>query len=259
MPLFPDHFSSVANLYAAARPTYPEALFAYLAGLAPRRERAWDCGTGSGQAARGLAQHFREVIATDASRAQLAEAIKDPRISYRVAPAEHSGIESESVDLLTVAQALHWFDLPAFYPEARRVVRPGGVVAIWGYVAATLDDPGLTALLHHFHYDIAGPYWPHERAIIESGYQTVAFPFREVTPPAFEMFADWTLADLMDYVRTWSAVRQLIAAGEGEEVPALERGLKASWGDPARRRRVSWPLKLRVGYREAKEVLRTED
>jgi SAM-dependent methyltransferase len=250
VPPFADHFSSIAGLYAAARPSYPEALFAYLAGLSPRRERAWDCGTGSGQAARGLAAHFREVIATDASPAQLAEAIPDPRISYRVAPAERSGIEPESVDLLTVAQALHWFDLPAFYDEARRVVRPGGAVAIWGYVAATLDDPALTATLHHFHYDIAGPYWPHERAIIESGYRTVPFPCREVAPAAFDMFADWTLADLMDYVRTWSAVRQLIAAGKSEEVPALERALKGSWGDPARRRRVSWPLKLRVGYTE---------
>jgi len=250
MPPFPDHFSSVAGLYASARPTYPDALFAYLAGLSPGRERAWDCGTGSGQAARALAAHFREVIATDASPAQLAEAIADPKIAYRVAAAERSGIEPESVDLLTVAQALHWFNLPSFYDEARRVMRPGGVVAIWGYVAATLDDPALTATLHHFHYDIAGPYWPHERAIIESGYQMVPFPFGEVAPPAFEMFTDWTLTDLMNYVRTWSAVGQLAAAGRGEELSALERALKASWGDPARRRRVSWPIKLRVGYRD---------
>ncbi len=253
MPTFPDHFSSVAGLYAAARPTYPAALFAYLAELVPQRERAWDCGTGSGQAARGLAAHFREVIATDASPAQLAEAVPDPRIAYRVAPAEKSGLEAGSVDLLTVAQALHWFDLPAFYAEARRVVRPGGAVAIWGYVAATLDDPDLTAALHHFHYDVAGPYWPHERAIIESGYQLVPFPFREVSPPGFEMIVEWTLADLMAYVRTWSAVRQLVAAGKAGEVAALERTLQSSWGDPRRRRRVSWPLKLRVGYRESGE------
>jgi SAM-dependent methyltransferase len=160
---FKDHFSSASDRYAAYRPDYPAALFAWLAGLCAERELAWDCATGSGQAALGLAPHFRRVVATDASAEQVRHAAPHPLIDYRVAPAEASGLADHSVDLVTVAQAAHWFDLPRFYAEAARVLKPGGAIAVWGYGRMLL--PGeMDGLFQRFYAKTVGPYWPPERA-----------------------------------------------------------------------------------------------
>lgn len=254
MSAFKDHFSSASERYAAFRPDYPAALFAWLAGLCPRpgtrakRGTAWDCATGSGQAALGLAPHFRQVVATDASAEQIRHAEPHPRIDYRVAPAEASGLADRSVDLVTVAQAAHWFDLPRFYAEVSHVLKPGGALALWGYGRMVL--PGdMDAPFRRFYAGTVGPYWPPERALIDDAYRSLDFPFAEIAAPAFAIEVEWTLPRLLDYLSTWSAVKRYRAAREHDPLPALMAELLPEWGDPETARQLQWPLFLRVGTR----------
>ena len=242
-----DHFSAIADGYARYRPGYPPALYDWLASLPGRRELAWDCATGSGQAAVGLAGRFRRVAATDFSAAQIARAEARPGVEYRVAPADASGLPGSAVDLITVAQALHWFDLPAFYAEARRVLAPGGVVAAWCY--NLLDaGPRVNAVVGRYYSGVVGEYWPPERRLLEAGYRTLPFPFREVEPPRFEMTAEWTLGHLLGYLGTWSATERYRRVRGEDPLALVEPGLREAWGDPEQARRVRWPLYLRVGY-----------
>lgn len=244
---FKDHFSRLAGDYVAYRPTQPSAAIDFVAGLAPRRGVAWDCATGSGQAAVGLASHFARVIATDASAAQIAHAAPHPRISFHVAPAEASGIAGGIVDLVTVAQAAHWLDLDAFYREVRRVAAPEAAIALWAYGNARLDAPGLDEALRRFSRETVGPYWPPERRLVDEGYRTIPFPFAEVRPPLFTLERSWTLAELVGYLRTWSATARYAEARGHDPVQALEAELGAAWGDPGTRRLVRWPLAMRAG------------
>jgi len=246
---FKDHFSETAAGYATFRPHYPEALFAYLAGVTPRRERAWDCATGSGQAAIGLAKHFRQVIATDASAEQIAHALPNRRIDYRVAPAEKSGLAPESIDLVTVAQALHWFDIPVFFQEVKRVLTSGGILAVWCYQLFTID-PAIDPLILRFYGETLGPYWPPERKLVEEGYRSISFPFTELEPPSFSMASSVTLDQLGGYLRTWSAVRRYLTERGLDPVTDLLAAIAEVWGDPAAPRRTTSPLRLRVGRKE---------
>ena len=216
---FKDHFSGHADAYARFRPDYPPELYAWLAEISPSRERAWDCATGNGQAAVALAEHFAEVIATDASEKQIRSAFPHPRVTYRTAPAEDSGIEPGSVDLITVAQALHWFDIPRFFAEADRVLKPGGVLGVWAY-AVFRSTPEIDRVVDHLYRDIVGPYWPPDRAMIEQGYAGVEMPFEPVDAPPFFMRKEWTADDVLGYLGTWSATRGYIAA-HGDRFLAL--------------------------------------
>ncbi|MDQ3697377.1 MAG: class I SAM-dependent methyltransferase [Gemmatimonadota bacterium] len=247
MPAFHDHFSARAPGYARFRPTYPDALFRWLAGLAPGRALAWDCATGSGQAAAGLVRHFDRVVATDASAAQIAHAQPRANIEYRVAPAERSGLDAASTDLVTVAQALHWLSVDEFYAEARRVLRPRGVIAVWCYGDASLDDPELVRLLGAFTRETVAPYWPPERRHLDAGYRTLPFPFDQLESPTFTLELAVTLAELTGYLRTWSATQRFVAAHGLDPVEAVEEALRVPWGDPAVPRTLRWPLALRVG------------
>jgi len=243
---FADHFSGVSAGYAAFRPRYPDALFDLLARVAPARGAAWDCATGNGQAAIGLAQHFTRVIATDASAAQIAQAEPHPRVSYRVAPAEACGLEDRSVDLVTAAQAVHWFDRPRFWAEARRVLRPRGVVAFWTYWLVSIT-PELDAIVQRFYRDTVGPYWPPERKLTEDRYRGIDFPFTEFAVPEFTIEQQLTLDGVAGYIRTWSATRGFIEARGHDPVDALIAELTPVWGDPATPRPARWPVAVRAG------------
>lgn len=244
---FADHFGGVARGYASFRPTYPRALFDWLAEVAPSRSLAWDCATGSGQAAVDLAAGFAHVIATDASAAQIAQATPHPRVEYRVATAEDSGIATGSVDLVAVAQALHWFDLGRFNAEARRVLVRGGVIAEWAYGLTRVDGDAVDALVQHYYSEVVGPWWPPERSHIETGYRDLAFPFTRLDAPPFTMAVDWNLGQLLGYLRTWSATARFTQVRGFDPVLALGERLAPHWGPPAQARRVSWPLALRAG------------
>jgi SAM-dependent methyltransferase len=244
---FVDHFKDVAQRYLEHRPTYPAELFEWLARQSKHHGLAWDCGTGSGQAAASLAAHFWSVVATDASAAQIFAAKPHDRISYRVASAEHSGLESASVDLLIVAQALHWFDLERFYAEVRRVLKPDGLVAVWCYGVVEIEGDEANQLLQHFYHQVVGPYWPAQRHHVETGYRELPFPFTAIAPPLFAMRVAWTLEQLMGYLRSWSATERYKAACGVDPVTELQNQLSVVCSDAAQKHVVSWPLSLRVG------------
>jgi SAM-dependent methyltransferase len=244
---FKDHFSVQADRYTQFRPGYPRALFEFLATLPHTRGRAWDCGTGGGQAALGLAEFFGEVVATDPSARQIEHAQQHPRVDYFVSSAERSPLCDASVDLVTVAQALHWFDLPRFYDEVRRVARPGGVIAVWSYALAE-TSPDVDRVVWHLYRDILDSYWPPERRIVETRYTTIPFPFREIPAGEFTMAAEWRLDDLIGYLGTWSSVQQYIERHAANPLSTVASDLSAAWGPPGTVRRVSWPLFVRVGH-----------
>ena len=254
MKALSDHFSRVAVSYAACRPTYPEELFDYLAGLVHHPKVAWDCAAGTGQATIPLAGRFERVVATDISISMLDQAPRHSHIDYRAVTAKASGLPAASVDLVTVAQALHWLDVDWFYEEAARVLIPGGVLAAWSYGNPHLDSITLQRELSRFHGDVLGPYWPPGRQHVEAGYRTLRFPFPELDPPAFAMEEHWTLAQLLGYVGTWSATQRFRDAVRRDPVPDLERKLALQWNHGSTRR-VRWPLTVRVGRRplEAEE------
>ncbi len=241
-----DAFSDIARLYATSRPTYPPAFFEPLALLAPARGCAWDCGTGNGQAAVGLAEFFDCVAATDASAEQIGHALPHPRVHYRVALAEASGLPDRSVDLISVATALHWFDLQKFYAEVRRVARPGALLAVyshdWFYLSPELDPLVDRCLLRPIE-----SYWLPNLRLLWNHYRTIDFPFEEVTEPHLAMYLSWTLDQLLSYYRTWSATRSKIGA-EGEQFLVDARNaLAAAWGDPDQQRTVVMPMVARLG------------
>lgn len=250
---FKDHFSGHADAYARYRPTYPAELFDWLAGIAPGRERAWDCATGNGQAAVELARHFAEVIATDASDKQIRSAFPHPRVHYRVAPAEAPGIEAGTVDLITVAQAVHWFDIPTFYRQAEAVLKPGGVLAVWAYgIFQSITEAD--AIVDHLYRDIVGPYWPPDRGMIERGYVEVELPFDPVEAPPFDMRLEWSADDVIGYLGTWSATRGFITEHGHDPVDQVRDDLVRAWGPGTRTAR--WRLILKVARKPSSQARR---
>jgi len=240
-------FATVAREYADFRPGYPPELFAWLARISPSRDSVWDCGCGSGQASVALADHFTQVQGTDVSPEQIAAAKPHHRVHYSVAPAEHSGLAACSADLVTVAQALHWFDVNAFYAEARRVARPGALLAVWNYPRPRFEDADLDRRFFAFYSDVVGPYWPPERRHIEAGYQTLPFPFEEVRAPEFGLDLMWNLEQVAGYVSSWSATARYRKALGADPVPLLRESLAAAWPAAGASVPMRMPIGMRVG------------
>ena len=242
---FKDYFSGVSPSYRDFRPHYPEQLFGHLADIAPSRSTAWDCATGSGQAARLLVRYFDQVIATDASASQIKNAETVAGVTYRVEAAELTSFETQSVDLVTVAQALHWFDLPAFEQEVRRVCKPGAVLAVWSY-AILQSKPSVDTVIEKLYNGMLGDYWTAERQIVVQGYKDVQFPFELLESPSFAMRAQWSLDHLMGYLSTWSAAQRYEDRNGKDPVAMIADELTHAWGDPLSRLDVSWPLTVRL-------------
>jgi len=243
---FRDYFSTQAKEYAKSRPRYPGEMFDYLASLAPSNKLAWDCGTGNGQAALALADRFQRVIATDASAAQIESAFSHERIEYRVEPSEKTSILSNSVDLITVGTAVHWFDFAPFYAEVRRVGRQNGILAVWTYYFPVIE-PEIDRWLEHFYWDTLSGFWPERIHYLEERYETLPFPLEEIEHPEFEMKATWALNNMIGFLASWSAVRKLVEAqGESafdEPIKELER----IWKSGTKERQIRWPLHFRIG------------
>lgn len=243
---FEDHFSGVAPAYRDFRPSYPRALASWLASQAPARSCAWDAGCGSGQFSEVLAGAFARVLATDASAQQIALARLAAGVEYRCAPAENSGLPAHCADLVVAAQAAHWFRLPDFYAEARRVGRPGSLLALICYGRNEIS-PELDALVDQYADVTAGPHWPPERAAVDALYRELEFPFAEVPAPAFALEERWDLPRYAGYLGTWSATQRLLAAGGADAHREFLAALTRAWGDPRAVRRIRWPLGLRAG------------
>ncbi len=247
MSTFKDHFSGHANQYAKYRPSYPESWFATLAERALEQNLAWDVATGSGQAAVALAKHFQRVYATDASEAQVQQGTPDPRVRYAVEPAERTALEPASVDLVTVAQALHWFDAPRFFEEVRRVLKPGGVWACWCYALAYVS-PEVDERLLGFYDGPIGPYWPPERRILERGYRDIEIPLEEWPAPEVAMAVRWNRAEFLGYLGTWSACQRYEKATGVNPLHAFSEEVAEVWPvDEVRD--VRFPLAVRWGRR----------
>ena len=244
--LFIDAFSDTAERYAQSRPTYPPALFAALAAQSPARSCAWDCGTGNGQAALPLTEYFEIVQATDASAEQIAHAAAHPRLRYAVRTAEDCGLPAASVDLISVAQAAHWFDLPKFFAEVRRVARPGAVLALYGYDWFYMNRR-LDALAQSFLWQPTSTFWSPNNRLLWDGYRTIDFPFEELPRLRCAIHLSWTLDQLFDFYVTVSSTRRKIAADGDAFLHVAREQLTAAWGDPAKPRHVVMPMHVRWG------------
>lgn len=242
---FPDHFSKQSSDYARYRPVYPAELYEYLASLTPEHDRAWDVGTGNGQAAIGLARHYRSIIATDPSEQQIVLATPHERVTYRVATAEHGVIEDRSIDLVTAALAVHWFDLNRFYAEVKRVLKPAGVLAVWTYNLTGIT-PEVDRVMESYYHDVLGEYWPPQIRWVDEHYQTLPFPLDEIAAPEFALEATWSLADLFGYLSSWSAAPKFEEARGYDPLDEKRASFAAAWGAEPNRA-VRWPMYLRVG------------
>ena len=241
-----DHFSQQAPEYARYRPVYPASLVEFLASLTADHRTVWDCGTGSGQAAEMLAEAFAHIHATDPSAAQLAQAHPHPRVTYQIGRESESGLSDHSVDLVTAAQAAHWFDLPAFYREAERVLRPGGILAVWCY-SLPQTSPEIDRLVERFAHERVGPHWPPGREYVDAEYANLPFPYQRLPVPPLAFAASLDRAEFLGYVGTWSAVVRYREAQGTDPVDELARDLEAHWPDPEQRHLVRWPLHVVVG------------
>jgi SAM-dependent methyltransferase len=242
---FKDHFSRQSADYSRYRPGYTPALIEYLAALAPERSLAIDCATGNGQAAIMLAEHFDAVLAVDGSEAQLRQALPHPRVRYERALAESLPVAARSVALVAVAQAVHWFDFDRFHAECRRVLVPRGVLAVWTYTVFRAGHP-VDAIVDRFYHGTIGPYWPPERQYVQEHYRTLPFPWREESPPPFELETEWTLEQAIGYFASWSSVQRYKDTHGTDPLPRLRDQLSAIW--PAGGTlRLKWPIHLRVG------------
>lgn len=239
-------FDQGGRAYARFRPDYPPELATFLASVAPDTALAVDVGCGSGQLTRLLAPHFDAVLGLDPSADQVAHAQPAERVRYQCAAAERLPLTERSASLIVAAQAAHWFDLPAFYSEVRRVAVPGAAIALVSYGVLRLEPP-LDARFQRFYLEEIGPFWPPERVLVDSGYATLDFPFAEIAAPALEIRLDWHLNAFLGYLLTWSAVRVAREAGREQLLLDFARDMAALWGDPDIRRPVRWTLNMRTG------------
>lgn len=245
-PAFADHFSRDSRAYAKFRPRYPAALIEWVAALPARRGTAWDCGTGNGQAATMLAAHFPRVLGTDPAVAQLQAAERRAGLHYLAATERASALRGRRVDLVTAAQAFHWFDAGAFFAEVDRVMAPGGALAVWCY-STFQAPPGIDPIIHSFYHETVGPWWPADRWKVDDGYRHCDFPIEEASFPPMAIEAGLTLAEFLGYVRTWSAVGRYLADQGRDPVAGLEESLRGVWGAPDTRQPIRWPIAMRAG------------
>jgi ubiquinone/menaquinone biosynthesis C-methylase UbiE len=241
-----DYFSEQSKAYKENRPTYPNELFDWLATMAPSRVAAWDCGCGNGQATVSLARYFDQVIATDLSNKQIDLAEQKTNIRYSVEPAEKSSIVTQSIDLTFTSQALHWFNHELFFSEVKRVSKPNAIFSALTYNLLSIA-PELDALLLDFYSNIVGPYWPPERKHVENNYNSIPFPFKRIESPSFCMSANWSIAQFIGYIQSWSSVTLCRTKTGSDPLASLIPQIKQLWGDSSISRAVSWPITLLTG------------
>ena len=243
-------FSTASDAYKQFRPQYPSALFQFLAQMSPSNSLAWDCGCGNGQASVVLANYFQHVIATDVSTQQIAEAEKANNVQYLISPAETIDADANSIDLITVAQAIHWFNHPVFFTEVDRVLKPNGIFAAWGYQLLYSDSP-LDSVIEKLHTEIVGPFWPKGRELLDEGYTKIPFIYPREQVPPFKMQCRWQFSHLIGYLNTWSAVKAYENHHKENPIQPILPEIQEAWGDKSQTKTVYWPLILYVGKKPA--------
>lgn len=246
MATFKDNFSKQSDIYVKYRPHYPPALYEYLSSLTKNHELVWDCGTGNGQAATGLAEFYDSIIATDPSEQQIKNSIPHHKVNYRIEKAEDNSVPSNSVDLLTIANALHWLDFDPFFEQARRVLKKDGIIAAWAYRLPVIS-PEVDEIVHKFHYGILDSYWLPENRLVEKEYTTIPFPFKSIDVPDFHCEKHMDLDGLIGYLNTWSALQRFISQNNFNPTDALREELQTVWKDSAEKKKHTWKLTLKVG------------
>jgi SAM-dependent methyltransferase len=246
---FKDHFSKLSEVYVKYRPAAPADLFAYLQSLTSDHALALDCGTGNGQTAVQLAAYYEQVVATDPSAEQIRHAAQHDRVRYRIDKAETPVLEKQSADIVTVSQALHWFDFEAFFTEVKRVLKPGGILAVWAYPLPVIT-PELDKFIRHFHEEVVGEFWLYENRMIDKAYANIPFPFPEIAAPAFSIRKHFVFDELIGLLYTWSAVLKYREHYGTDPVAAAEPELKQLWGNVLQRE-VVWHLILKIGRNDA--------
>jgi ubiquinone/menaquinone biosynthesis C-methylase UbiE len=241
-PEFKDLYSRQAELYSKYRPTYPDALFAYIASLVKEKHIAWDCATGNGQAASGLAEYFDKVIATDASIKQLGYAVRLANVEYRHALAEKSGLEPASIDLITVATAIHWINTEKFYREVKRIIKPGGIFAVWTYSTTNELEKNVKKVLDEYEKFLL-PYWDKGIAGVWK-FEDLYFPFDVMPSPAFFIERNWKYDDFLNYLRTWSSTQNYIVQTGTDPTVIFRNRFKDAWGEKILN--VRWNIKMKI-------------
>jgi ubiquinone/menaquinone biosynthesis C-methylase UbiE len=246
---FKDYFSAQSNTYSKSRPNYPDELFQFLSSIVHEHNLVWDCATGNGQAAVSLAKYFKKVIATDASEQQIKNAIPNERVIYYVALADNSGIETGTVDLVTIASALHWMDFDKFYQEVNRVLKPGGIFAAWAYYKSHIDK-AIDPFVKYLSKDILGEYWPPERTYVTNYYNTLPFPFKAIETPSFKISLTANIDFLIGYFYSWSSTQQYIKMKGKDPVDLIRKELENAWGDLSETREITWDIILKIRRKE---------
>ena len=242
-----DLFSNQADIYAKYRPGYPSSLIDYILSFVQEKNIAWDCATGNGQAAFLLAGRFEKVFGSDMSAKQISKAKQAPNIEYSVSAAEKTSFPDNFFDLITVAQAYHWFNFQNFFEEASRVGKNNGIVAIWGYCLITFSYLGLTQVIRHFYTAIIGKYWDTERKYVDDSYRSIPFPFKELPSRSFQIAVEWNRDDFEGYLNTWSSVQHYIKANHNNPVTEFADSWQAIWTDASEKKSFSFPIFLRIG------------
>ncbi|PCH94091.1 MAG: SAM-dependent methyltransferase [Bacteroidetes bacterium] len=246
---FNDFFSKQSRTYSTARPNYPDELFDFISSQASSHDVAWDCATGNGQAALSLVNHFKKVIATDASANQIKNAHKCERVEYRITSAEDSGLDDESVDVITVATAVHWLDLTKFYKEVNRVLKDDGIIFVWSY-ADSKAEKKINDIMMGFAFGLLKDYWPKETKLAVDKYKSLHFPFAEITAPKFESRVMWNLEETVNYLMTWSSVQRYIEATNSNPLDHIMEDLISAWGYKFHKKEISWDLYLKAGRKK---------
>jgi ubiquinone/menaquinone biosynthesis C-methylase UbiE len=239
-----DNFSKQANIYAKYRPQYPQELFDFILQHTDKTENAWDCATGNGQSAKVLAKYFEKVFATDISQKQIDNAEQAANIYYSLQPAEQTSFADNTFDLITVSQALHWFEFNSFYKEVERIAKPGSVFAAWSYSLLYIS-PEIDKLIRSFYTETIGSYWDAERKYVDDEYKTIPFPFDEIAAPHFTMEYYWTTGELEGYLNTWSALQKFITANKYNPVDELMQKIKPHVSNE--KMKIIFPLHIRMG------------
>ncbi len=240
-----DNFSIGSDKYAIYRPEYPDSVVNYIVGITEQRESVWDCATGNGQFAKKLSPHFKSVYATDISQSQIDNAAQFKNINYSIQPAEKTTFPDNFFNLITVAQAIHWFNFDSFYQEVYRTIRKDGHLAVIGYGLIRIS-PELDEIIDYFYKDIIGSYWDKERKYVDEGYKTIPFPYKEIYLNDFSQTIIWTIDHLIGYLGTWSSVKHYQQKNGHNPIDRINENLKLAWGSDACKS-VNFPILLRIG------------